>query len=809
MKIRVLFLSALFLVVLAQPLLPSQNQGEGPTATDVEQEEPIIEPKPEPPEEELFKVPAQGTVTGGLVDELGNPIEGVKVSAFDPNGNVVAETLTDKEGRYSFDSLPAGAYTLTVSYSGISSPIEIQFEKQEKRASIPTGLRVSEIYGDIQGKSFIKARWDRMSDVISYKCELYEKDGKEPLIQYDGILNNSCEFGNLEENKDYSVRVFSENELGYSTSYALGYIRTQNKPPLAPFGLGVLHAKNHRLDLIWSRVVDDAPKGYLLQLRSGKGPWRYYSPDGFVTSQIEAFVVEDTGSSSADYSVTDVLEDGTPIMENGVFYSVRVIAVDETGALSVPSSSVDGIVLEDTVPPFPPSNIKYEFISQDRLRISWETKDTDVGKFRVYYGLARDRWDGVVYTDEQYYDLIVEREKLLNRELVIAVIAIDRSGNESGYRSVEKTAEVVGGREVSQDFVLSFENIIKDLSPAIKQPPKTPAKKPVKKKIVPKVTKPKEYGIAYLAQKGYVVEKGETATLGGTILLQENVIIVVNAGGTLIVDEAKLLAEKGVWGGVRYLDGAKGAVTNTTVSDALTGIAVIDTAGGVSIRNTVVERCTENGIYVKDSRIELKVLTVRGNKTGIYIQNSDVVIANSYIEENVKGILAYNYRCRITDSFFSNNSSYGLRVFGGGFVEGCAFKNNYVGVAFEKGRGSAELVESRVQDNRIDGIVVNTSELKIRRTQISGNGRNGIYVKERTNPTITESDITNNNRYAVLGGGRVTRCYVAFNNGSTYVDDTQERGTADDVTSSSSSGAVKQIFNVDYIGELSGLSVLQ
>ena len=124
---------------------------------------------------------------GRLVDELGNPIEGVTVSAVDEGGRVVAETLTDEEGSYRFDKLIAGDYTLTVSYPGISAPIGIQFEEKENRAPIPTGLRVSEIYDDIRGSSFIRARWDKMTDVLSYRCEIRKKGDKQPLVQYEGL----------------------------------------------------------------------------------------------------------------------------------------------------------------------------------------------------------------------------------------------------------------------------------------------------------------------------------------------------------------------------------------------------------------------------------------------------------------------------------------------------------------------------------------------------------------------------------------------------------------------------------------------
>jgi hypothetical protein len=49
---------------------------------------------------------------------------------------------------------------------------------------------------------------------------------------------------------------------------------------------------------------------------------------------------------------------------------------------------------------------------------------------------------------------------------------------------------------------------------------------------------------------------------------------------------------------------------------------------------------------------------------------------------------------------------------------------------------------------------------------------------------------------------------MAYNNGSIYVDETRERGTPDQVHSSSSSGVIKQILNVDYIEDLALRSVI-
>ncbi|UCB45497.1 MAG: right-handed parallel beta-helix repeat-containing protein [Spirochaetota bacterium] len=804
------YISLIMILILFSPIFSSQNQGVQETEQEpaVVEEEVVEVPPPEIPEEPPEPEPLQGTIRGRLLDELGTPIAGVKVSCIDQEGDVVKETVTDEDGNYAFSDLKTGKYTVTVNYTGISAPLEIQFEEEEKRPPNPTGLRVFEINSDIIGTSFVRAQWDKMENVLSYKCEIYIDGEKEPVLHYEDILNNYFEFGNLKENTTYQIRIFSRNDKGFSTSYALGRILTKNKLPLPPFGLSAMYAKNNRLDLVWSRVKTEEPLGYILKVKKGADPYRFYSKEGFVNDKDDAFIIEDRGESFMGYSIDDVLEDGLPLVENGIPYSVQVFAVDESNALSKPSSTLKEVVLEDTVPPLSPTGIRYDFVSEDRLRISWESKDRDVARFRVYYGLNRDRWDGIVYTDKRYHELIVNREKLKNRELYIAVTAIDRAGNESGYKPLERKTDVLGG-EVTQDLVLSFDNIIKDLSPAIKEPPKEVVKKPVKKKVVPKVIKPREYGVSHLMQKGWIIEKGETATLKGQITLPEQIIIRVESGGTLVLDEAQLEPLNGPWGGIRFLEGSKGQLQNVKIFNADIGIAVINNAQGVRMSNVEISGCTENGIFIKDSSADMNLLTIRDNPTGIFIQNSEVSISNSYIENNEKGILAYNYELQIADSNFAGNTVYGLRIYGGGEIKNCLFNNNYVGVAFEKGRGSVTFVNNKVETNRIDGIVVGTSELEIRRSLIAGNRRNGIYVKEKTNPVITESDIINNGKYAVFGGGKITRCFVAYNNGSTYIDDTSMRGKPDSITSSSSSGIVKQIFQVDYIGELTGLSVLQ
>src|SRR5690625_3033547 len=48
----------------------------------------------------------------GIQDDNEEPLEGVKVELYDEDGNKIAETKTDENGRYIFDELPAGKYNV-------------------------------------------------------------------------------------------------------------------------------------------------------------------------------------------------------------------------------------------------------------------------------------------------------------------------------------------------------------------------------------------------------------------------------------------------------------------------------------------------------------------------------------------------------------------------------------------------------------------------------------------------------------------------------------------------------------------------
>ena len=769
---------------------------------------PIFIPEKETQVPAKREKPKGGRISGRILDQKGNPITGVNVRCIDEKGTVVAQVISNADGNYLFEDIEKGEYTIQVDSSGFSHPIEIRFEGHSELPGSPAKLKVFEIHQDLPGGSYLYASWDKVPAVISYTCGLYAKGGDDPLIEYPDIQQNFCEFGNLEENTVYEIRVYSKNEIGYSKEFISKIVQTANKPPLPPFGLAVTHAKNNRVDLLWNSTPEYDLKGYVLQVKREKGEFLFYSREGFTPERDRAFVIPYTGNGLETHRISESV-DNLPIMENSVPYSFRIFSLDESGSFSKPSAAVSGIVLEDTIPPSPPKNLQHEFIGENRIRISWETEERDVVNFVLYYGVDTNRWDGVISTKRTSYDLIIDREKLRDKELLVTIIAVDRAGNESGYKPFLKKTTVEKNEDVSEDIVLTEHNIYKDYSLAIKSPPLSLKKVTQRKREAPRPAQPRTYGFEVLKSRGYIVQKGETANLTGKMSIPKNIYIQVHSGGTLNIMDARITPAGEKWGGIRYLGGSAGIIQNTEIAGSTVALAIFNNENGVRLRNVEIIDSSEVGVQIKDSRVEISLLRVKNGTIGLFLENSRVSVSNSLFDGNEKGVLAKNYSLSIFDSQFLNNRVYGLRVYGGGRISRCAFRNNLAGVVLETGMGSSQLLDSAVELNRMDGIVVSTSNTEIKGNLITNNGRHGIYMKEGSNPEIVKNDLIDNSDYAAVGGGKVVNCYVAYNNGSTYIDDTGEKGRPDNVFSSSSSGIIKQILNVDYINQLAMTSVLR
>jgi len=766
----------------------------------------VLNPPVEKGEEE--EEPA-GDLRGTVIDEKGEPVQGVLITCLDESGIIIARDVTDENGAYDFSALPTGNYTINVDYSGFSSPVEVSFGEEMGRPPIPTGLQVSEVMVSDSGQSIIRVAWDRMKNVTGYKCALYLRGQSTPIQEYPDMKQNHVEFGKLKEDTEYQIRVYSKNPNGYSSSYRVGIIRTKNRPPLPPYGIGVLSAINNAVEIVWRAPDCEDLAGYLIQIKKENGRYLYYAKDKLTGAGTEAFVVRPSGDEYESIYIEGMLEDGTPVLENTMEYSFKFYSIDRSGMLSTSSPEIQHIVLEDTIPPRPPGDVFYEFVDENMLRINWKRADRDTDRYALYYGVTRDRWDEVVYTKKNTHELLVDREKLASSSLYLSVVAIDRAGNESGYMPVKKATTVAAGRTVTEDIVFSSSGLYRDYSEAIREPPvkKAPPKKKVVKPAPP--PKPTRYGIDYLREKGYVVEDGETAILSGDLLFPVDALIMVKSGGKLEIRDAKLTASDGLWGGIRFTGGSRGTIQDSSVRSAAIGIGIIGCRDSVQMRNVKVSDCVEKGVYIKDSSVSLSILTVYDNPTGMFAENSSVIVDNSSFYKNTRGLTVVNYSLKVSDSLFRDNGSYGLRLYGGGTVERCIFSHNLVGAVLDQGKGSPRLIGNTVKYNTMDGIVVSTENGMLKNNIIAFNGRHGIYNKDDANPVILQSDILNNVKYGITGGGVVRNCHIAYNNGSVYIDDTGLKGKQDNVLSSSSAGVIKQILNADLIEGLSYVPIVQ
>jgi hypothetical protein len=89
---------------------------------------------------------AGGTVTGIVTDPKGSVIVGAAITLIDPLSNQTFTAITDKNGRYKIEGLPAGTYVISVSATGFG---EVRREnvkiEEDKTAAVDVKLEISVI----------------------------------------------------------------------------------------------------------------------------------------------------------------------------------------------------------------------------------------------------------------------------------------------------------------------------------------------------------------------------------------------------------------------------------------------------------------------------------------------------------------------------------------------------------------------------------------------------------------------------------------------------------------------------------------
>lgn len=144
----------------------------------------------------------------------GEPLEGATVQLLDADGNVVAETTTDADGKFEFLNVPPGTYTIVVTHPDIE---ELRVEKVEVIAGDITVVRGTVTKDGETGSSEITYEVD--------ECALTE--GNEAQMR---IVRNLAEESGVSE--EDIIRLREEKCLGW------GEIAIQLKVHPSVIGIG-------------------------------------------------------------------------------------------------------------------------------------------------------------------------------------------------------------------------------------------------------------------------------------------------------------------------------------------------------------------------------------------------------------------------------------------------------------------------------------------------------------------------------------------------------------------------------------------
>src|SRR5579863_1377724 len=118
----------------------------------------------------LVSVAQAASVTGSVKSPDGTPFRGAFVQARNTGTRVLVSVLTDKEGRYSIENLPAGKYQVQVKAVGYRS---------DPRSDVSLAADQSASYDFALQKGMV--RW---SDLSQYQGEVLFPDtkGKDLLV---------------------------------------------------------------------------------------------------------------------------------------------------------------------------------------------------------------------------------------------------------------------------------------------------------------------------------------------------------------------------------------------------------------------------------------------------------------------------------------------------------------------------------------------------------------------------------------------------------------------------------------------------
>lgn len=224
--------------------------------------------------------------------------------------------------------------------------------------------------------------------------------------------------------------------------------------------------------------------------------------------------------------------------------------------------------------------------------------------------------------------------------------------------------------------------------------------------------------------------------------------------------------------------GADTAITNTTCYPITVSNIVLDCAGynitnngtagityGIyvndSITNVTVQNCPgisnyTYGIYLNETE-NITIINssiYNANNTGILVYHSKYInISSTHASDNLAGLIFdFSNYSQVINSVFSNNSIYGIAVYGGSnnniIANNTAFDNGNMGIIVEYASPSNNLTDNTVYGNNVAGIGIHNSNYNILlRNNASNNPGSGIVVYQNSSYNLLIENTAYNDSY--------------------------------------------------------------
>lgn len=159
-------------------------------------------------DDDIYKVSLKKLEVSGIVRDVnGNPVKGALVKIYDKNGNLIAETTTDKNGKYTFEVNPGEYEVVTETEDGYFSKTTVSVTESWNDEK-PIDLNLKNTIVIIQGKVYNSSKELAKNTLV----KLIQSPSKE-LKQVFTDENGAYKFY-TDPNQNYEVIASKKGEVG-------------------------------------------------------------------------------------------------------------------------------------------------------------------------------------------------------------------------------------------------------------------------------------------------------------------------------------------------------------------------------------------------------------------------------------------------------------------------------------------------------------------------------------------------------------------------------------------------------------------